>query len=187
MAVDIRDDNNIPDVLRELQELDRSAVEVGVFEDQNTTILMIATVNEFGCEITVTPKMSRYLAMRSRQLGLAPGQGGLYLKVGSKVRIPERSFVRTGYDQAIGKVQQGADRILGEIMVGQAKAGKLLSYVGIELQGAIINQIRRGTFKPNHPFTIASKSTSAGRGDQPLVNTGTLGSPAAIKWRIVQK
>lgn len=187
MAVVIRDDNNIPDILRELDELDRSVVEVGVFEDEESTLLLIASVNEFGCEIAVTPKMSRYLAMRSRQLGLAPGQGGLYMKPGSEVRIPERSFIRTGYDNSIDEVQRKADEILMDVVAGQTKAGKLLSFIGIELQGAILEQIRRGEFVPNHPFTIASKSTSSGRGDQPLVNTGTLGSPAAIKWRIVQK
>lgn len=187
MAVVIRDDNNIPDILRELDELDRSAVEVGVFEDEGTTLLMIATVNEFGCEITVTEKMRKYLAARSRELGLAPGQGGLYMKVGSTIRIPERSFIRTGFDNSIDVIQKRADEILSDIVAGQAKAGKLLSFIGVELQGAILEQIRRGEFKPNHPFTIASKSTSAGKGDQPLMDTGKLGSPAAIKWRIVSK
>jgi len=187
MAVAIRDDNTIPDILRELEELGRSVVEVGVFEDQDTTILLIATVNEFGCEIVVTEKMRRYLIGRSRELGLKPGEGGLYLKVGSKIRIPERSFIRTGFDNSIDEVQRKADEILSDVVAGRAKAGKLLSFIGIELQGAIIEQIRRGEFVPNHPFTIASKSTSAGKGDQPLMNTGKLASPAAIKWRIVQK
>lgn len=165
-------------------------VEVGVFGgegDDGDTMLMIATVHEYGTEITVTDKMAGYLAARSTELGLTPETGGLFLKPGSTIRIPERSFIRSAFDSHQKEVGEAASRRLGRILRGQDDAEGLLNWIGQQMQGFVIRHIFRATFTPNHPFTVASKSTSAGAGDRPLTDKGHLGSASTIKWRVVQR
>jgi hypothetical protein len=55
------DKNNIPKLLQVLDDLESNKIEIGIFGSDDSTILMIATVNEFGCKIDVTPKMRAYL------------------------------------------------------------------------------------------------------------------------------
>lgn len=183
----VQDRNRIPGLLRELQALMTHEVQVGVFGDESETMLMIARVHEYGTEITVTERMAGYLAARSRELGLTPDTGGLFLQAGSKIRIPERSFIRTAFDANEKNVAEAAREQIGELMSGKKTAQQILEFIGIQMQSFIIRHIFQADFKPLHPFTVAAKSTSSGTGDRPLTNTGHLGSPSTIKWRVVRR
>ena len=83
------DKNNIPKLLEVLDALWSHQIQIGIFGSDGSTILMIASVQEFGCKITVTPKMRAYLHSQ-----------GLHLKASTKqINIPERSFIRAGFDE----------------------------------------------------------------------------------------
>lgn len=51
MGVQITDNNNVPNLIQTLNELNRRKIKIGIFGGANSQILMIATVNEFGTSI----------------------------------------------------------------------------------------------------------------------------------------
>ena len=44
----MRDENNIPKLLNALRELEETRLEIGIFGEEDTELLMIASVHEFG-------------------------------------------------------------------------------------------------------------------------------------------
>lgn len=158
-----------------LKNLTRSATEmqgrklrVGVPSDGKMGV--IAHVHEYGCDIRVTPKMRAYLSAAK----------GIHLKASTTViRIPERSFIRAGYD----KHQLGWRRKVGALIRqnitsnGTIPVDTLLDMFGLELSGKIQEFARDLSSPPNSPATTMLKGSS-----NPLVDTG--GLIGAIKHEI---
>jgi len=155
--VRIRDKNNFPKAIRASEELDGKIIDVGVLQDGQ--IGMIAAVQEFGANVPVTPKMRGYLASQ-----------GLYLKATTtQIRIPERSFIRAGWDQNEPDIVQKYADLLGVAVARGVSPDALLDALGLESQGAL-QQFARDLRSPaNHPFTVKQKGSS-----NPLVDTGNL-------------
>ncbi|WP_051302786.1 hypothetical protein [Salibacterium aidingense] len=68
MGVRIKDNNNVPQILRVIKELSSKRVEVGVFGDDDSHLLMIARVHEYGTNIEVTDKMRGWFAYQGYPL-----------------------------------------------------------------------------------------------------------------------
>ena len=51
------DKNRIPDLIGALEKLNNYRIEIGIFGEDDSQILMIANVHEYGCRIEVTERM----------------------------------------------------------------------------------------------------------------------------------
>ncbi|MCY1690733.1 hypothetical protein OVA29_08695 [Exiguobacterium sp. SL14] len=138
------------------RNLDGRKLRVGVMEGGE--LGMIAHVHEFGCDIKVTDKMRGYL-----------GSQGIHLKKETTViRIPERSFIRAGFDAKEGEWRNKVDDILQNALTGGIPIESALDMLGLDL-GKIQEFARDLSSPPNSATTVKLKGSS-----NPLVDTGRL-------------
>ena len=155
--------NEFPSMKKRMDEINGNAIEVGVLQGESA---WLASIHEYGCDITVTPKMRAFLHM-----------AGLHLKDSTThIKIPERSFLRTGYDENRADVIQKAQRLMADVVSGDMGEGTLLMAVGEELSSKIKDYARDLNSPANHPFTVENKGSS-----NPLVSTGDM--IGGITWR----
>ena len=155
--------NGFPDMIANLKAVNGSGVEVGVLKGEHK---WLAAIHEYGLDIEVTPAMRAYLH----------GQG-LHLKDSTThIRIPERSFLRTGYDQNRDKVLQKAQMVLQDVASGKTTERGWCQAVGGHLRDAIKKYAIELDSPSNHPFTIERKGSS-----NPLVKSGDM--IEGITWR----
>lgn len=157
--------NKFPEMKRNAAELNGKSVEVGVLGGGEESWL--AGIHEYGCTITVTPKMRAYLHHH-----------GLHLKASTMViKIPERSFLRNGYDEKKEDVIASAEPVIGDVMSGAMSTNTFLEMVGETLASAIKEFAVDLTSPANHPFTTERKGSS-----NPLVDSGAM--IGAINFRV---
>ena len=155
--------NLLPGIIENVNALSGRSVAIGVFDGEQA---YIAGIHEYGCRIPVTEKMRKFLARK-----------GLHLKATTTVIvIPERSFLRAGFDAKSAEIKAIVDRDIGELAAGRFTAEVLLDDVGMTARGLIQQYARDLSAPPNHPFTVEQKGSS-----NPLVNTGSM--IAAIEYR----
>lgn len=157
--------NDYPSMRKELQLLNGTGVEVGVLKGEHA---WLAAIHEYGLDIAVTPKMRKFLAAN-----------GLYLKKSTThIHIPERAFLRTGYDQNRDAVLKKASVLLADVAAGKMSAQACYEGVGLELASKIRDYAVELKDPPNHPFTKEQKGSS-----NPLV--GPSGDMiGGITWRV---
>lgn len=155
--------NGFPDMKKNIEAIQGVGVEVGVLRGEHA---WLASIHEYGCDIKVTPKMRKYLA----------GRGLRLKKSTTHIHIPERSFLRTGFDEAKDEVMKHARMRLADVVSGKASVRSCYTGVGIELSDAIKDYARDLDSPPNHPFTAENKGSS-----NPLVDTGDM--IGSITWR----
>ena len=200
----IEDETRVPEFLKMLDELTRTHIEIGIFGEDDSEMVMIATVNEFGANIK--PKKSRFLTvpLSSKVVGKNPrdfhdlfvlraGSGELYLVrnkgeteleffywLAKSVQIPERSFIRSGYDtnknNMIGKIEP----LLEKVISLELSVDAFFNTMGEYIVGLIQDYLTSLKSPPNSPVTIQNKGSS-----NPLVNTGRLRQ--SITYKVVRK
>lgn len=154
--------NKLPTVSATTKALNNKKVTVGVLKGDNA---WLAGIHEYGCEITVTPKMRAFL---HRQ--------GLHLKESTTViKIPERSFLRTGHDENFERVLKQTERAISQVLIGSMSEDDMLDLYGQQMATAIKTYLRDLKQPPNHPYTVEQKGSS-----NPLVDTGDL--VESITW-----
>lgn len=147
--------NEFPEMQANLNGMSGKKVQVGC-KGENA---WLAGIHEYGCKIEVTPKMRVWLHGH-----------GLHLKKSTQyITIPERSFLRGGFDSKHEKILDKAKDILPLILDGKIGADTFLNMVGLELEGAIKGYAVDLKSPANHPFTLERKGTS-----NPLVDSGNL-------------
>lgn len=157
--------DNFPKVEAALKKIDGKKVSVGVLGGGEQTWL--ASIHEYGCKIKVTPKMRAYL---HRQ--------GLHLKKSTThITIPERAFLRNGYDEYKDEVIKAAEAVLGDVIGGTMSESQLFELVGLLLKSKIQDYARDLNSPPNHPYTVDRKGSS-----NPLVDTGDM--IGAISYKV---
>lgn len=149
--VRITDTNKIPQLIREIRELRRYAVEVGVFGDDDSFYVMIASVHEFG----VTIQQER-----------------------GSIVIPERSFMRTTFDEKKAEWFEFVKRQLNNVFEFKIDAQTLYARLGARMVGDIQEKITDLDAPPNAPSTIQKKGSS-----NPLIDSG--GLRMRITFRVV--
>jgi len=165
MPIRIRDRNQIPEVVAKLDEINGARITVGVLGDGENHKL--AAIHEFGVTIIVTPKMRKFLAAK-----------GLYLKKSTTViKIPERSFIRAGWDLHEADVRRKAAELAQDIVDNGISADDFLEALGTEGKGYIQEYAIDLRDPANHPFTIDQKGSS-----NPLIDSG--GMVGAIDFEI---
>ncbi len=148
--------NDFPSMERTLEGLNGRKVNVGCLDGAHA---WLAAIHEYGCKIPVTPKMRAYL--HHNGLHLSPKT--------TTIVIPERSFLRTGYDENIDKVLKKTDALLSDVLAGRMSEDTFLKAVGITLSSEIKDYARDLDKPANHPFTKSRKKS-----DNPLWDTGQM-------------
>lgn len=155
--------NRFPEMDRAAAGLNGRKVNVGVYGEQ----AWLAGIHEYGCKIEVTEKMRAYLHAQ-----------GLHLKADTKyITIPERAFLRTGYDQGKDVMVNQAEAVLPSVLDGRKHPTQFLEMIGLILSSNIKDYATALDNPPNHPFTKERKESS-----NPLVNTGDM--IGAITYRV---
>lgn len=157
--------NDFPKMQAAVERLDGKKVSVGVLGGGEQTWL--ASIHEYGCKIKVTPKMRKYLAST-----------GLYLKATTThITIPERAFLRNGYDENKDEVIAKAEAVLGDVIGGTMSEQRLFELVGLLLKSKIQDYARDLNSPPNHPYTVERKGSA-----NPLVDSGDM--IGAISYKV---
>lgn len=156
--------DGFPSMIKRLEAIDGTGVEVGVLQGEHK---WLAGIHEYGCDIAVTPEMRAFLHYN-----------GLHLKkTTTHIRIPERSFLRSGYDENRDAILKKAQMLLVEVAAGRMSANALYSAVGIELSDAIKDYAIELSSPAKHPFTLERVGSS-----NPLIDSGNM-IEEGITWR----
>lgn len=149
--------NDFPKMERAIQGLNGKKVSVGVLGGGEQSWL--ASIHEYGCKIKVTPKMRAYLH-----------NTGLHLKpTTTHITIPERAFLRNGFDENKDEVIKNAEQVLGNVLGGTMTPEQFFELVGLLMKSKIQDYARDLDSPPNHPYTVNKKGSS-----NPLVDTGDM-------------
>lgn len=155
--------DGFPSMKRRLEAINGTAVEVGVLKGEHA---WLASIHEYGCSIPVTEKMRVFLHHQ-----------GLHLSPSTKViTIPERSFLRTGYDENRDDVMNKAQQLLADVASGRMSEEAFYKAVGLELSSKIKDYATALNSPANHPFTTDRKGSG-----NPLVDSGDM--IGGITWR----
>lgn len=151
------------DMLKNISNMNGKRVEVGCFNGDHA---WLAGIHEYGCNIKVTPKMRAYLHSK-----------GLHLKESTSViKIPERSFLRSGHDECIDEILNMTEKVISQVISGKMSSHKLIDWVGEQMATHIKEYAASLSTPPNHPYTVDQKGSS-----NPLNDTG--GMINGISWR----
>lgn len=140
-----------------VKDLQGRAVNVGYLEGGE--MAWLAAIHEYGCRIKVTPKMRAWLHSQ-----------GLHLKATtSEIVIPERSFLRAGWDNNKDDVIKKTDPLLVDVLGGTMSADQFCETVGLLLKSRIQDYAVDLKSPALHPFTVKRKGSS-----NPLVGSGDM-------------
>ena len=145
-------------ILTELKKLRSMRIKIGVQGDADSEILMIANVHEYGC--TITPKHSKNLCIPIAKesynknprdfpdLFFIRSESGYLFGVQEKgkgkegdnlkflflllpsVTIPERSFIRAGYDHNKNQLAEIVKKAVSDVIFGKMTAGQAADWIG---------------------------------------------------------
>ncbi len=93
--------------------------------------------------------------------------------------IPERSFMRSTFDQNIQAIENFVERRYAEIIDQQLSVSQGLGQIGKFLEGAVKDKIREIRTPPNSPRTIKIKKSS-----KPLIDFGQMFSSVRYVVRV---
>lgn len=190
MGVTIKDTGPAMDKVNKLiKELKSKELKVGIFGKYGSKILMIATVNEFGT--VITPKKARNLAipLRDEAVGKSPTEfddlfvlpgsdvlardtgNGLefYYYLTKKVEIPERSFMRAGFDKYEKKMRKYANELLREVLTFNMSVDLFYSSLGNYMASRIQEYLKDLSDPSKSPITMATTNKN-----NPLIQSGEL-------------
>lgn len=158
----VSDTSKVNEILERIEELNSMHIKVGVLSSSGGEILMIANVHEFGKEIEVTDKMRGFFLYKF----------GVGLKKDTKViKIPERSFIRSSFDDRNEEVGKSGDELLNQVIEGELSVRNFYEMLGTTTVSAIKSYIINNVTSPaNVALTIMAKNGKS----NPLVNTGRL-------------
>lgn len=146
---------------KEIKILDGALTAIGLHAGTKTkdgsNQALIGYVNEFGTTITVTPKMRGYL--HSQGIHLSPNT--------TTITIPERSWMRSWFDQNQKQITNVAKKLYGQVLDGKLKGKQALALLGEYAQKGIRKSIIDLKTPPNSQATIKLKGSS-----NPLIDTG---------------
>lgn len=147
--------NKIPKIEKSLVKINNKKIKAGVFGEQ----AWLAGIHEFGCRIKVTDKMRNYL--HSQGLHLNPST--------QTITIPERSFLRAGYDKNKNNIAKKASQIISYALYGEMNEEEFFKLIGLIMKSNIQDYARDLSAPANHSYTVKQKGST-----NPLINTGDM-------------
>jgi len=193
LKIKVKQDNatKLRSNLKELQSLQ---LEVGVFGDEGF-YSMIANVHEFGMTINAkgsfltipTPEAGDRRPRDIDGLFRPKGKNVLAVSNGNEltvmfilkesVNIPERSFIRSTFDEKQSEWQKFVASRLDSVIDTKMSGRQLLELLGAKIQSDIQQKITSLSSPPNSPLTAANKGSK-----NPLVDTG--GLRQRVTWKV---
>lgn len=188
----------LPDMIEKLKGLNGKSVEIGVFDGEHA---WLASIHEYGC--TIKPKNSQFLTVpinpkakgksakdfpnafvlesKSGELFIAVEKGKDQLELlfwlTRSVKIPERSFIRSGHDNCADEVLTQAGRAISKLLDGSLSEKEFFDLIGRNMSTKIKKFARSLSSPGNSSATTAVKKSS-----NPLVDTGSMIN--SITWRL---
>lgn len=158
MGVTVRSISRIREIKVSLKELSRYAIEIGVFAESGSSkdgvnYALIAGVHEFGVTIK---------------------------QVKGDIVIPERSFLRSTFDEKNVEWFNFVKNRMPVVLTGGMPAKRLMELLGAKIVSDIQKKIKDIDDPPNAASTIAQKSSSS-----PLIDTG--GLRMRVTYKVVSK
>lgn len=157
MSITIKDTNNIDQLMSTLKKLGKKELKVGLFGGGD--LVMIGAVHEFGTEIKVTDKMRAWFAANGYPLK----------KEKTTINIPERSFLRSGYDENVDEIIKKIADLLPSVLENKVNTDIFLDSIGLEFAGLIQKKLKKLQDPENSTMTTERKGSS-----NPLIDTGRL-------------
>ena len=197
--MEIFDENeNLLALQRELDELDQYAIEIGIFGSDDSFYAMLATVHEFGMQIRAKNK---YLAIPTKAAGMkrpadfgdklfkpkgknvlaiAKDNGGIEVMfiLKESVNIPERSFIRSTFDEKNHEWMDFLERQIEKVCELEINARTVFERLGSLIAADIQKKMVDIRTPKNAALTIANKGSS-----NPLIDTGEL--RRRVTWKVV--
>lgn len=102
----VRSKNKIPYIVDKIQQLEQQKVRAGVF-GPGTLEFAVAAVHEYGTNIAVTPRMRAWFAYQDMPLRAETRY----------IRIPERSYIRSTFDDSHDDVSYHSKRAIDEMLI----------------------------------------------------------------------
>ncbi|EGO5846005.1 hypothetical protein [Enterococcus faecalis] len=194
----ITENNRIIKLIEELNQLNKYSLQIGIFGEDDSFIAMLAQVHEFG--VTIRPK-GRFLVipLMKKYKGKNPSQFDLFFMqtkenhkflvrnkgkdqlefaymLAEQVTIPERSFIRSTFDEQSRAWSDYALTLVKKLIDGKMTATELMNRLGLRMQRDIQRTIRNLSDPPNSPITTNNKKSS-----NPLIDTGKLRQSVTYK------
>lgn len=199
MAIRIRDNDNTNKLLRILEELKHRQVQVGLFGSDDSHMVMIGTVHEFGAHIKAKGQFltipTKAAAGRSARdfgpelfrpkgkniLAVAKSNGELEVMfiLKESVNIPERSFMRSTFDEKNREWTRFANEMVPRVLTGELSIDVLFERLGQRMVADVQAKIRDISSPANASITKENKGSS-----NPLIDTG--GMRQKITYKVVR-
>ncbi|MFT9496374.1 hypothetical protein [Anaerosolibacter sp.] len=202
--IKVKDTSRIPDLLKELEYLKNHEVQIGIFGEDDSFMAMIASVHEFGA--TIRPK-GKYLTIPlkaelrdvkprdipeelfvpkgtnvlARKADNEKGFEALYALV-KEVKIPERSFIRSAFDENKTAMEKYIQKLLIQLLNGEITGQQLLDKVGLYCEGKIKKKIRDLKDPPKSSITLTLEGPDK---NNPLIETGRMRQ--SVVYKVVSK
>lgn len=189
MKVSVKTKTRIPQLRKSTKELNGKKIVVGVFSKDMSEIAM---VHEFGA--TITPKKKKWLCipLKKKYKNVDPRSLDLFFlmtddntawlckekgkdqfefcyMLAKKVVIPERSFLRAGFDEHEKDFFKFAQKQIEQFVLKGGNVDAMLDALGLQLRGYIQTYMRDLSSPPNSGITKTVKGSS-----NPLIDTGNL-------------
>lgn len=190
--------NKLPEIAKTLETIGTKKVKVGAFNGDHA---WLAGIHEYGADIVA--KNAKYLTVpvhpkakgkKARDFGdlwtLRTDSGELFLCqskgkdsfevlywLTKSVKIPERSFLRTGHDENAERVFKQTERAISQVLAGKMSVDDIYEAYGQQMATAIKTYMRNLSTPPNSWATKEAKGSS-----NPLKDTG--GLIESIDWKV---
>ena len=150
--------NDFPSMKKGIKSVSGKKIQVGVLDGGEQAWL--AGIHEYGCRIKITPEMRAWLH-----------RNGLHVKKSTtEIIIPERSFLRAGFDKEHEKVVNKAEKVIDLVIHGKMSEDQFFTMIGEMLRDAIKDYAVQLNSPPKHPFTLAKNPTKT----NPLIQSGDM-------------
>lgn len=190
--------DKIPDMIKTFESLNGKKVQVGVFDGENA---WLARIHEYGCNIRAKKAQYLTIPISPKSIGKKAGEfDNLFFvqaKSGEKflardvrkgeiellywltksVKIPERSFLRAGFDENVKEINKYSDILLKKVATGEMSEREYLDNIGQRLSSKIKTFARNLNSPANSRVTKENKGSS-----NPLVDTGQM--IRGITWKV---
>ncbi|MTI61728.1 MAG: hypothetical protein FH762_17385 [Firmicutes bacterium] len=181
MGVKVKEEfNYIPKIAKAIEYLGSHHLEIGIFGEDDSHILMIARVHEFGVVITPKKAQSLTIPLIKEAVGKSPSEfKDLFIPKGTNVlarkkgdgfeavyalvksvEIPERSFMRAGFDSNKKDFQKKGEHLIQQAIALEIAPKTALDVLGRYIADQIQVYLTKLREPPNSPVTISNKGSS---------------------------
>lgn len=190
--------DKIPEMIKTFESLNGKKVQVGVFDGENA---WLARIHEYGCDIRAKKAQYLTIPISPKSIGKKAGEFNdlffVQAKSGEKflardirkgeiellywltksVKIPERSFLRAGFDENVKEINKYSDVLLKKVATGEMSEREYLDNIGQRLSSKIKTFARNLNSPANSRVTKENKGSS-----NPLIDTGQM--IRGITWKV---